>query len=73
MSRTLKNVLKGQVAKLGYSGDLLDTPQVSHQTQPGYSDADILNDRYDEGLRCGRHASLHVRLTASSFTHPITL
>ncbi len=51
VSRKLKNVLQGQISKLGYSGDLLDTPNIPYTNQPGYDDNEILNDRYEEGLR----------------------
>lgn len=51
VSRSLKDVLRGQISKLGYPGELLDTPSISYTEQPGYAPDEILNDRYDEGLR----------------------
>ena len=44
-------MLKAEVKKLGYSGLLLDTPNVSYSNQTGINDNEILNDRYDVGLR----------------------
>ncbi len=47
----MKGIVRSQVEKLGYNGEVLEKPNTPYEQQVGYVANEVLNERFEEGLR----------------------
>jgi hypothetical protein len=47
----VKGIVRSQVEKLGYNGEVLEKPNTPYEQQVGYVANEVLNERFEEGLR----------------------